>query len=87
VKTRTTTGVSDIKAIEIECQNCRARYSRPVDRWQSNLLICSVCDTSLMTLNSGDSTLLEHLAAALGALTNGAGAASRPYKIRLEMEE
>jgi hypothetical protein len=86
VKTRTTIEVSDIKAIEIECQNCRARYSRPVDRWQSDLVSCSVCHSHLMELNSDNSTLLVQLAGALATLTNAAGA-SRPYKIRLEMEE
>ena len=83
-ETKITIEVSDIKAIEIECEreDCHARYVRPVGRWQSDLISCSVCNQPLMTLNSDDSQRLTYLAGAVASLTRSAGS-NRPYKIRL----
>ena len=84
-ETRITIEVQDIKAIEIECEGCNARQVRPVSSWQPNLVSCSVCNSPLMMPNSDDSRLLTNLAAVLAALTGSAGA-TRPYKIRLEVQ-
>ena len=67
-ETRTTIQLSDLKAIEFECQGCHCRISRPVGGQQQLMLVCPECGSSWATHRG----VMEYLIATISRLPKAA---------------
>ena len=82
---RTTIELSDIKAIELECQKCHSKIVRPLAVWYGPVTQCTNCNEQWMLPHAQDLKNLTNLVNAL-AVFRLQTSEKQPYILRLEIE-
>jgi Zn-finger nucleic acid-binding protein len=83
-ETRTTIQLSDIRAVEFECRECRCRIVRPVGGTQPLLLNCPECNTTWAQYR-GNMEILVKMLSQLPKVAAFDSDAQTPFMLRLEI--
>ena len=81
---RTTIQLSDVRAIEFECQACHCRIVRPVGGMQPLLFACPECGTTWAHYR-GSMDMLTKMASQIAKLAEIDKTSDAPFLVRFEI--